>query len=64
MLIGEDGRIAMCWKCSSSIMKRFHDDLIDCDRMELAGCKQNPDIKEYADTQKMCPILIELRNEE
>lgn len=46
--------IPLCWKCQSVI-------LIDSDDFdgakEMVGCKECPEVKEYADAKVLCPLL-------
>jgi len=50
----------MCWKCARAITKVKTEDRfgqIPHTAYELAGCKDNPEIKSFADAQVMCPII-------
>lgn len=42
-----------CWKCNSAITT-----LTKSNAFELTGCTECSDIKDYADAEKLCPLLL------
>jgi len=45
-------RMPICWKCASKITEDNGDGSLG-----LVGCKENKDIKNYQDAEKMCPVI-------
>ena len=45
-------RIPICWKCASKITEDNGDGSLG-----LVGCKENMDIHNYSDAEKMCPLI-------
>ena len=47
-------KIPMCWKCASRITTDNND---KWNGKTFVGCKDNDDIHDYDDAQKLCPLL-------
>jgi len=45
--------IPMCWKCVSN----EHEPDVTGRSVQLVGCKENPEIKDYEDALKKCPLI-------
>jgi len=49
-----DKKQPFCWKCASKIVSPTD---LDDYSFTLIGCKENDKIKNYNDTEKMCPLI-------
>ncbi len=45
--------MAMCWKCKAAKMRV--DEYTGANM--VAGCEDHPDIKDFADAQRLCPLI-------
>ena len=52
--------IPMCWKCVNKIEKADPTGI----GLVLCGCEKEPEIKDYSDAQRLCPLLKEDDNGE
>jgi hypothetical protein len=51
--------IPLCHKCFNAILIHLEPGV-----SEFVGCEAEPRIKEYYDAKRLCPVLIEIENEE